>query len=93
MEISQLVAGTSTECFHSFPEVLGAGSFYKVVGQRGDRILCCCHAGSGQNRGKTRERPFWVCLHFGCGFQQHSRVGYIRCSLLEEGVQDFTESV
>lgn len=66
MEASQLVTGTSTECFHSFPEVLGAGGFYKVVGQRGDRILCCCHAGSGQSRGKRKRKsslglsPLWL---------------------------------
>lgn len=33
LEVSQLVAGTPTECFYSFPKMLGAGSFYKVVGQ------------------------------------------------------------
>jgi len=28
-----------------------------------------------------KERPSWVCVHFGCDLQQHGRVG-IWCSLL-----------
>lgn len=32
LEMSQLVAGTPTGCFHISLTALGAGSFYKIVG-------------------------------------------------------------
>lgn len=54
----QLVASTPMESLQSFPKVLGAGSFYKVVGQRGDHILCFCQTGIGQNRGKRIRKTF-----------------------------------
>lgn len=93
LEISQLVAGTPTESFHISLKALGAGSFYKIVGLMREANLFCCHDGIGQKwRVKKNKKLFWVSPHFGCGFQQHDRVGAWWC-LLEEGVEGFATSL
>lgn len=54
------MAGTSTGCFCIFLEVLGAGSFYKVVGPMREANLFCCHTGIGQKWRVKEKKSFFV---------------------------------
>lgn len=88
LEIPQLVAGTPTGRFRISLKVLGAGSFYKVVGPMREANLFCCHDGIGQKwRAKKKKILFGsVPILAGGSNNMAGRVGAWWC-LLEEGVE------
>lgn len=53
------MAGTPTGSFHISLKVLGAGSFYKIVGPMREANLFCCHDGIGQNWRIKKNKNFF----------------------------------